>query len=262
MANVYFELTKAFNAPGLVAVLGSGQAVVFHRLAIMSKDGDWIVRETEGACAQILAVLEAHGARYRPAAPLDVRWLRGGWSSHLEYRDDAGHRIRCDFFSRPPRLTGADVDAMFASVPPDGLAVVGLEPLVRMKQTQRAKDYAVISELARLLPPERELELTWDPDRILALARAGVSSERRAVLVARTAADREEVAVALARQANALQVEDARRVATYVEAGRDYMRAFQREGLDELVLPEAHAAAVDLAVRLLPERPEGVEGKP
>jgi hypothetical protein len=30
--NVYFELTKAFNAEGKTAILGSGQAVVHYRL--------------------------------------------------------------------------------------------------------------------------------------------------------------------------------------------------------------------------------------
>jgi hypothetical protein len=67
----------------------------------MSKDGDWILRETPEACRKALAVLERHGARYRPSAPLDVRWLAGGWSSHFEFTDpdrrrapDHGNRSR------------------------------------------------------------------------------------------------------------------------------------------------------------------------
>ena len=46
MGNIYFELTEAFNAHETTAVLASGQAVVYYRVAIMSKDGDWIIRET------------------------------------------------------------------------------------------------------------------------------------------------------------------------------------------------------------------------
>jgi len=38
--NVYVELTEAFNRGRLRAVLSSGQAVVFHQLAVMSKDGE------------------------------------------------------------------------------------------------------------------------------------------------------------------------------------------------------------------------------
>lgn len=53
MANLYFELTREFNADGVVAVLSSGQAVVYYRLAIMSKDGEWIVREDAAACARV-----------------------------------------------------------------------------------------------------------------------------------------------------------------------------------------------------------------
>ena len=40
MGNVYFALTEEFNAAGPTVLLGSGQAVVYHRIAIMSQDGD------------------------------------------------------------------------------------------------------------------------------------------------------------------------------------------------------------------------------
>jgi hypothetical protein len=38
--NLYFDLTRELNAEGSIAALASGQAVVYYRLAIMSKDGD------------------------------------------------------------------------------------------------------------------------------------------------------------------------------------------------------------------------------
>lgn len=40
--NIYLQLTKQFNDGRLRAILAGGQAVVLHRLAMMSKDGDWI----------------------------------------------------------------------------------------------------------------------------------------------------------------------------------------------------------------------------
>jgi hypothetical protein len=43
--NIYLELTREFNQGKTRVIISSGQAVVLHRLAIMSKDGDWIVRE-------------------------------------------------------------------------------------------------------------------------------------------------------------------------------------------------------------------------
>jgi hypothetical protein len=55
--NVYFELTRAFNAAGPMVALASGQAVVYYRVAIMSKDGDWVIRETHEACARVLGIL-------------------------------------------------------------------------------------------------------------------------------------------------------------------------------------------------------------
>ena len=54
--NIYVKLTKEFNQGKLRAIICSGQAVVLHRLAIMSKDGDWIVREDEETIRHILEV--------------------------------------------------------------------------------------------------------------------------------------------------------------------------------------------------------------
>ena len=57
--NPFLELTEELNRGRLRALLSSGQAVVVHRLAIMSKDGDWlwpaVRRQIEG-----LPLLEAH----------------------------------------------------------------------------------------------------------------------------------------------------------------------------------------------------------
>ncbi len=80
--NIYLQLTKRFNSGKLRAVICSGQAVVLHRLAIMGKDGDWILREDSETLVHILIVLSEYNARYRFGAPLDVRWMCGGWTSH------------------------------------------------------------------------------------------------------------------------------------------------------------------------------------
>lgn len=252
MENVYFTLTERFNEGGRIAVLGSGQAVVWHRLAIMSKDGDWILRESEEACARVLEVLGERRARYRPGAPLDVRWLAGGWSSHFESFDEAGRRLRFDFFSRPPRLGEEEVEALFAEQ--ESPPVVGVETLVRMKQSQRAKDYAVIGELARRLPPERELELTTDPDRLLELAPSVPGSRRPAARAARRG-DRLEVVRALAVEIDELQRRDRDRLAAYERAAEPYLAAFRQLHRDDLALPAGHRRLVELAEALLPITP-------
>lgn len=68
MVNVFFALTEEFNSDGVIALLASGQAVVFYRIALMSKDGDWVLKETEGACRRVRSVLARHGARYRASS--------------------------------------------------------------------------------------------------------------------------------------------------------------------------------------------------
>ncbi len=112
MDNPYLELTEEFNRGRLRVLLSSGQAVVVHRLAVMSKDGDWIVREDAEAVSHVLEVLSLHGARYRFGAPLDLRWLAGGWSAHLELRREA-LRIRTDFVTRPPRIAPEQLTRMW-----------------------------------------------------------------------------------------------------------------------------------------------------
>jgi hypothetical protein len=259
MVNVYFALTEEFNSEEVIALLASGQAVVYYRIALMSKDGDWVVRESEEACARVRAVLARHGARYRPGAPLDPRWLAGGWSSHFEFEDAAKRRIRCDFVSRPPRVPPADLDEMFRAARGEApLRVVDPERLILLKQTQRAKDYPVIGEIARLLPSDRELRWTTDPDRILELAEAhGTNSDRPSVRAARRGGSRDEVVVELARELDRLQTEDRRRMRRYEESARPYLAEFRSALGDADSVEGGHVAAVRLAERLLPERPGG-----
>ncbi len=257
MGNVYFDLTEELNAEGSIAVLASGQAVVFYKVSIMSKDGDWILRETPEACQRALAILGRHGARYRPGAPLDVRWLSGGWSSHFELFDAERRRIRCDFVSRPPRMTSEEIHDLFdlsqAGVP---LRVLPIEPLIRIKQTQRAKDYPVIGELSRRLPPQREIELTTDPDRILALAPDyGHGSKRAPVRAALVAGSRDSVVVELAREIDRLQQQDRARLERYRVSSLGYLQEFQAAKIGDLDLPEAHERLCELAERLLPRNP-------
>jgi hypothetical protein len=252
MENVFFALTEEFNRHGRIAILGSGQAVVWHRLAIMSKDGDWILRETNEACARILDVLARRAARYRPGAPLDPGWLAGGWSSHFELADERGRRVRCDFFSRPPRVGAEVVEALLADE--NAAPVVDVETLIRMKQTQRAKDYAVIGELARRLPPDRELALTTDVDRILELAPA-LGDPRRASAAAALGGDRQAVVRTLAEEVDELQQRDRARLERFERAAGPYLAAMRELSRRELALPDGHARVVALARRLLPERP-------
>lgn len=251
--NIYFALTEAFNKEGPTVALASGQAVVFYRIAIMSKDGDWVIREAPEACERVLQELERRGATYRIGAPLDVRWLSGGWSSHFEFFDDRRRRIRCDFVSRPPRVPRAALAGLFEGARGRRLVAVDPESLILMKRTQRAKDYAVIGELAALLPPEREIELTTDPDRIQSLAPSiGAASRRPAVRAVLSGGGRSAVVGALAQEADELQRRDAARVKVYEDAAQSYVAACRAGGLVDLPLREAHVRLCAAAEQWLP----------
>ena len=251
VGNVYFDLTRVFNAHGPAVALASGQAVVYYRVAIMSKDGDWVIRETAAACAHVLDVLADRGASYRPGAPLDLRWLAAGWSSHFEFADEKRRRVRCDFFSRPPRIEVARL-AQFFTAEADPLTVVDLDSLIRMKRTQRAKDYAVIGELATRLCPAEEILVTTNPDRLLELARDHAQETARPAVRAAAAGDRDRVVVALAREQDRYQRADRARLEAYGAAAEPYLAGFGRISPEERRLPDGHARVRSLADRWLP----------
>lgn len=168
--NIYLQLTNEFNAGKVRAIICSGQAAVLHRVAIMSKDGDWILREDAETCRHVLMVLERHGAHYRFGAPLDIRWLAQGWSAHFEFATEV-LRVRTDFFSRPPRINAAEIALLWQEQAQKLPPFVNLTQLARMKQTDREKDYVIIGELARQMT---------DPADCLRFSRSAVDLMRLA----------------------------------------------------------------------------------
>ena len=253
MANVYFEMTEAFNREGVVAVLSADQAIVWYRLAMMDKAGEWIVREDAAACRRVLAVLARHGARYRPGAPLDVDWLQGGWSSCFEFADARKYRVRCEFVSRPPRMAPGAVAALFTPNLTAELSVIDVRSLIAIKQTQRPKDYPVIGALARLLPPNEELAVTTDADRVIALApQHGKGMSREVVQLALAGRSREDVVVALAREMDRMQQADRVRVQRHRVASAVYLDEWKKQALGSLPLDEAHDRVRALAATMLP----------
>jgi hypothetical protein len=261
--SIYIEITEAFNQGRLRAVLSSGQAVVFHKLAIMSKDGDWILREDEEALRHVRAVLAQRQARYRFGAPLDLRWLKEGWSSHFEFR--AGLlRVRTDFVTRPPRLTCENLASLWAQASQDVFPVVGVRDLCDLKKTNREKDYAVIGDLARLL------DAPCDQLRFSRSARDLTQCAARHPELVRELSDERPVLVSIAHGMDALETAlDAERrrlmhanearLQRYLDAAAVWREAWPRveAGLDGLALEEAHDRIVQQAETLLPFAPSG-----
>lgn len=261
MDNPYLELTAELNQGRLRALLSSGQAVVVHRLAVMSKDGDWLLREDAEAVAHALCVLSRHGARYRFGAPLDLRWLAGGWSAHLEIRRDA-LRLRTDFVTRPPRIAPESLARMWNEAEATGNAVVGIEPLAALKLTNREKDYAVVGELARLMSDLRSQLLYSRSSRdLMALAQEYPEALTKLIpqrpLLAKLSEGREALDEALDRERRALMRINEERLARYQAAAEPWAEVWpevQRQ-VAGLPLLEAHRVLVSRAEGALPFEP-------
>lgn len=263
MTNPYLGLTSEFNDGRLRALLSSGPAVVVHRLAVASKDGDWIVREDDEAVRHVLEVLARRGARYRFGAPLDPRWLAGGWSSHFDHHAD-GLRIRTDFVSRPPRIDAAELAGLWAGAESSGDPVVPVEPLAAIKLTDREKDYAVVGELARLMTDiPAQLRYSRSSRDLIRLAAehpdavTAMTPERP--LLARIPHGRDALDEALDRERRDLMRRNEDRLASYRAAAMAWAavwREVERE-IAGLPLDRAHAVVVARAADVLPFAPAG-----
>lgn len=261
MTNPYFDLTAEFNDGRLRALISSGQAVVVHRLAVMSKDGDWILREDDEAMRHVLGVLGRHGARYRFGAPLDVRWFSGGWSAHLEFESN-GLRIRTDFVSRPPRVPAEDLDHLWERAESTGSHVVELEPLAALKMTRREKDYAVIGELARRMPPRSEILYSRSSRDLIRLAGEHPSLvhelESERPVLQHVSEGRDKLDEALDRERRSLMRADEERLARYSRAAERWAAEWREitRSIEGLPLEKAHKIMTSRAERLLPFDPE------
>jgi hypothetical protein len=261
MDNPYVRLTHELNAGRLRAILASGQAVVLYRLAIMSKDGDWIVREEDATLAHVVATLARHGARYRFGAPLDRRWLTHGWSSHFEFQEE-GLRLRCDFVTRPPRVSAGTLAALWEAPVQKEAPVVGLPVLAELKKTNREKDYAVIGELARKMEdPRLEALYSRSARDLLRLREQHPALLEQAAaerpLLSRLDTGREEIERLLDDERRALMRLNEDRLERYARAADAW--GAQWPGLSRELqgrpLGEAHEVMVERATGVLPEAP-------
>ncbi len=263
--NPYVELTTAFNQGRLRAVLSSGQAVVIHRLAVMSKDGDWLLRENQEALEHVLSILAERGSHYRFGAPLDIRWLAGGWSAHLEHRGE-GLRLRTDFVSRPPRISAEELAQIWLDAESQNLPIVDLEPLAALKKTNREKDYAVIGELARRMrTPQSQLIYSRSARDLMRLTSEHPDLVRelldRRPILSRAAMGRDELERALDAERRVLMRKNERRLAVYLEAAREWTALWPRliAEINGRPLQEAHGIVVARAEGVLPFSPGEME---
>lgn len=244
--NVYLQLTDEFNTGRLRAIICSGQAAVLHHVAIMSKDGDWILQEDMESCLHILDVLGRHGAHYRFGAPLDVRWLSQGWSAHFEFYHDP-LRVRTDFFTRPPRISKTELTAIWKEQSDNYPPYVNLVQLARMKQTDREKDYVIIGELARQMQaPADQIRYSRSALDLMRLREHHPTlvdqlvRERPALAMIQEG--RERLEAALDAERRALIHANEQRLSRYEAASKSWMERWPKltEQIQSLPLREAH----------------------
>ncbi len=256
--NIYVDLTKQFNEGRLRAILSSGQAVALHRLAIMSKDGDWVAREDEESLNHLLHVLDKCGARYRFGAPLDTRWLSGGWSAHFEFSRDS-LRVRTDFVSRPPRISIDRLEKMWREQEDRELPFVDLVDLAELKKTNREKDYAIIGELSRRMNSvQDEIRYSRSARDLLKLhskhpaAVNSILAERG--IRQESLTDLEMLETALDAERRRLMHENERRLAGYAKAAQAWSIIWKHveKSTAQLSLIQAHALMAREAEGVLP----------
>ena len=256
--NIYLELTRKLNDGRARAILAGGQAVVLHRLAIMSKDGDWILREDPQTMDHVLSVLATYGAHYRFGAPLDVRWLAGGWSAHLEFQWQ-GLRVRTDFVARPPRIDQESLQRIWREAEGREVPFVEAVDLADMKKTNRERDYAVIGELARRMS-EVDDQILYSRSARDIIDLAEQHPDRVRSLVAKRPAlaaveqGREALEIALDAERRRLIHANEERLAKYMEASKPWAEAWPElaRQMQRLDLLQAHQLMVQRAQTLLP----------
>jgi len=259
--NIYLKLTQEFNARGLRAIISSGQAVVLHKLAIMSKDGDWIIREDSETTDHIIDVLSSYGAHYRFGAPLDIKWLRYGWSSHFEFIYE-NLRVRTDFVTRPPRVNEERLKFLWFEKPDSDMPFVNLMDLAELKKTNREKDFAVIGELARQMKNvSDQLLFSRSAKDIASIYREAPEVVNRLIsqrpVLAEAGKDIQVLESALDAERRQLMHKNEDRLIRYMEASEKWKNIWFEvdKEIEGMGLKKAHSIIVKKAEGVLPFEP-------
>lgn len=253
------ELVEAVRSRGAVCAITSGMACVHFGVAVATKDCDVLCQpDNSGVFLDTLAATRLRGVpcRYRGhmTAPLDARWLRGGWTAHFLWDGD-GIDARLDVFGVAPRASvawNAELEGLYA----------GLHTVAEMKRTDREKDWPFATGLGTKLLRTGDLRgwlHIFDHDLLLELAeRVPLPPEllaRRPVLRLLEARS-PMLEVALKAELEFWSRLDRRRLQIYRGAARSYTSAVMADvASDGPDLRGQHQARVEHATRLLAMNP-------
>jgi hypothetical protein len=171
-------------------------------------------------------------------------------------------RLRCDFVTRPPRVSPAALAALWEAPAQKEVPVVTLPILADLKKTNREKDYAVIGELARKMEDKHLQALhsrsARDLMQLLAQHPAAVAEAAgERPLLSRIGQGREVIERLLDEERRALMRTNEDRLDRYLAAARRWGADWPRlsKQLAGRPLAEAHEMMVAKAADLLPYQP-------
>lgn len=150
----YEDLVASVRANGGVCAITSGMACVQYGVAQATKDCD-VLCATESAdrlLSQLAkTVFDGANCSYRGhlTPPLDARWMRGGWTSHFEWRSSTA-TAHFDVFGVAPRASTpwtAEGHGLLAA----------MHTVAEMKRTDRPKDWPFATALGVKLLEDGDL---------------------------------------------------------------------------------------------------------
>ncbi len=262
----YTELEHFFESflsrlrlQGVTCAITSGMACVHFGVAATTKDCDALCAPSDAVT--FLDVLgetrlggQGPGYRGNLSAPLDERWLRGGWTSHFHWKLPADEAY-LDVFGIAPRAITPWEDET------QGL-YAGPATVADMKHTDRDKDWPYITALgANLLAngDSRGWLHVFDVDLIEKLVEKApippeLVSQRPVLGLALRHDERLKQAIRVEREA--WMELDRARLKVYERAVRPYRSAVQAAKIDrDASLSEQHRLRVACAERALPQNP-------
>lgn len=151
----YEALVSSVQARGGVCAITSGMACVEYGVAQSTKDCDILCSaDSVAMLLDLLAETEFAGTacsyRGHLTAPLDARWMCGGWTAHFAWKS-AEATAHLDVFGIAPRGSS---DWMRGR---RGL-LAGMHTVAEMKRTDRAKDWPFATALGVKLLEEGNLD--------------------------------------------------------------------------------------------------------
>ncbi|MFO1500187.1 MAG: hypothetical protein U1G07_17660 [Verrucomicrobiota bacterium] len=255
----YEDLVARAQTSGISCAITSGMACVSFGVSETTKDCDLLCQPTSAAALfELLAELRLRSTpvqyRGRISAPMDGRWLRGGWTSHFVW-NEAGNEAYLDVFGIPPRATAlwqSEIQGFYASP----------HTVAEMKRTDRPKDWPIATALGlKLLEAgdERGWLHLFDHDVLVQTAErvpcpANIVAQRPVLTLLTNKDDRLELA--LKAEVEFWHRLDRLRMRIYEQAVRAYASALRVELRTETHdFREQHQIRIEKAQELLPPNP-------